>query len=223
MGSMGNSTARQRREQRGAATGLLAVVIGVAAMLFERGPLLPGDPAAAAAHLAAHHGAMVAQSMLLLAGSGVYLWFLGSLRAFAVRYEPAPGRLSHVLFGAGIAWVSMSMVAQAFQLGVATAPGSSASPELIATMNAMFTIANLPLALLLGAVAVVSLRYRAFPVWLGCVAAVAGLAQALLWLSSVIQTGPLAPDGWLSYALYPAFVIWLVPTVIVMIKRLGPG
>ena len=44
---------------------------------------------------------------------------------------------------------------------------------MINTMSAMLTIANLPLAVMLLAVAVVSLRHRAFPFWLGWLAAVA--------------------------------------------------
>jgi hypothetical protein len=36
-----------------------------------------------------------------------------------------------------------------------------------------------------------------------------------------MSSGPLAPNGWLTYALYPVFPVWLVPATIVMIKRIG--
>ncbi len=82
---------------------------------------------------------------------------------------------------------------------------------LIGTANAVFTIAALPLAVMMAAVAVVSLRYWAFPAWLGWLAAATAGSQLLLWLGTVVSTGPLAPDGWLSFALYPVFLVWLIP------------
>lgn len=70
----------------------------------------------------------------------------------------------------------------------------------------------------------VSLRHRAFPGWLGWIAVVAAGAQLLLWLSTVVDSGPLASDGWLSFALYPFFLVWLLPATVIMVKRAGkPG
>jgi hypothetical protein len=85
----------------------------------------------------------------------------------------------------------------------------------------VFTIANLPLAVMLVAVAIVSLRHRAFPRWLGWLAVVAAGAQAMLWLATVVESGPLASDGWLSFALYPFFMIWLVPATVIMVRGTG--
>jgi hypothetical protein len=83
-------------------------------------------------------------------------------------------------------------------------------------MSAVFTVANLPLAVMLVAVAVLSLRHHAFPLWLGWIATAAAVAQALLWSATVVHSGPLASDGWLSFALYPVFLIWLVPATVIM-------
>jgi hypothetical protein len=88
-------------------------------------------------------------------------------------------------------------------------------------MAAFFTIANLPLAVMLLSVAVVSLRHRAFPLWLAWIALLAAAAQALLWLATVVDSGPLALQGWLNFALYPFFLVWLVPATAFMIKRAG--
>ena len=46
------------------------------------------------------------------------------------------------------------MMAQAFQVGVATAAGDALQPALLWTMAAPFTIANLPVAVMLLATAV---------------------------------------------------------------------
>lgn len=204
-------------ERYGAASGFAMVVLGIAAMVFERAPVTAAD-------FAANRTALLTQSMLFLAGAAVSLWFVGSLRTYLLRFEGGTGRLATVAFGAGVAWATLNMVAQTFQIGAASDPKGEAQAALIKTMNAVFTVANLPLAVMLVAVAVVSLRHQAFPLWLGWVAVAGAGAQALLWSATVIQSGPLASDGWLSFALYPFFVIWLVPATVLMIKRAGePG
>jgi hypothetical protein len=159
--------------------------------------------------------------MLFLAGAAVSLWFLGSLRSYLVRAEGGTGRVSTVAFGAGVAWATLNMLAQALQVGAANDPGGETPTALLKTMSAVFTIANLPLAVMLVAVAVVSLRYHAFPAWLGWLSVVAAGAQTLLWLSTAVQGGPLASDSLLSFMLYPFFLIWLVPATVIMIRSLG--
>ncbi|WP_370962536.1 hypothetical protein [Amycolatopsis sp. cg9] len=213
-------------ERWGAASGFAVIVVSAAAMVFERGAVLPADSAdAVVAHYTGNRGAIFAQSMLFLAGAALYLWFLGSLRSFLLRAEGGTGRVSAIAFGAGVVWIGLSALAQAFQIGLAAAPAAAALPALIATMNAVFTISALPLAVLLAAVAAVTWRHHAFPAWLGWVAVVAAGAQILLWSSTVVGSGPLAADGWLSYALYPVFLVWLVPATVVMTgrSRRSPG
>jgi hypothetical protein len=203
-----------RRERYGAASGFGMVVLGAAATAFERAPVTAAD-------FAANRSALLTQSMLFLAGAAVGLWFLGSLRVHLLRAEGGTGRLSNIAFGAGVAWTTLNMLAQAFQIGAASDPQGAAPTALIKTMTAVFTIANLPLAVMLAAVAVVSLRHHAFATWLGWLAITAAVAQTLLWLATVVDTGPLASDGWLSFALYPFFLIWLVPATLVMVKEAG--
>lgn len=201
-------------ERYGAASGFAMVVLGAAATVFERTPVTAAD-------YAANRTALLTQSMLFLAGAAVSLWFIGSLRTYLMRFEGGTGRLTAVAFGSGLAWITLNMAAQTFQIGVASDPKGDAQIALLETMNATFTVASLPLAVMLVAVAVVSLRYRAFPPWLAWFAVLAAGAQAVLWLATVIQSGPLASDGWLSFALYPFFLIWLVPATVLMIRRAG--
>lgn len=201
-------------ERYGAASGFAMVVLGAAAAVFERAPVTAAD-------FAVNRTALVTQSMLFLASAAVSVWFLGSLRTYLLRAEGATGRVSTVAFGAGIAWVTLNMLAQAFQIGVASDPQGEAQDALINTMSATFTIANLPLAVMLVAVAVVSLRHRAFPTWLGWLAVTAAAAHMLLWLSTAAQSGPLASDSVLSFVLYPFVLIWLVPATVIMVRRAG--
>jgi hypothetical protein len=203
-----------RWERYGAASGFAMVILGAAASMFERTPVTAAD-------FAANRTALVTQSMLFLAGAGVSLWFVGCLRTYLLRAEGGSGRLSGIAFGAGIAWAALNMLAQAFQVGAASDPAGETPTALLETMTAVFTVANLPLVVMLVAVAVVSLRHHAFPVWLGWLSVVAAGAQTVLWVATVVQSGPLASDGWLSFLLYPFFVIWLVPATAIMVRRAG--
>lgn len=207
-------------ERWGAVSGLVSLAAGAAGAALERGWPRASEPAAVADFVAHHRTAILAQSMLFVLSAGIFLWFLGSLRAFLARAEGASGESSMVAFAAGSVWAAMSMMAQAFQVGQATAVGA-AQPAMLSTMAAVFTIANLPLAVMLVTVGIVALRHRAFPAWHGWLSLVAAAAQVLLFLGTVIARGPLAPTGWLSYVLYPFFAVWLVPTAIVMMRRHG--
>ena len=211
----------QSGERSGAASGLVALVAGAVGGALERGWPSATDPAAVATFIVEHRAAILGQSMMFLLSSALYIWFLGSLRSFLLRAESGAGRLSVVAFGAGLCWVVIGMVAQAFQVGITNGVAAGVQPALMWTMAATFAIANLPCAVMLAAVAVVTFRYRAFPVWLGYISIAAAAAQLLLWCGTVVSSGPLAPNGWLTYVLYPLFLVWLLPTVVVMIKRLG--
>ena len=212
-----------RWEQAGAASGLGAVAVAVAAVVFERGPVPTSGDVAVVAHLMENRGAILTQSMLFLFGGALALWFAGSLRDFLAEAEAESGggRLSSVAFGAAITWIGVNTTAQAFQVGVATSPSSGAPAALVGTMNALFTAAALPLAVMLAAVGAVSLRHRALPTWLGGLTVVAAASQLVLWFGTVAVSGPLAPDGWLSYSLYSVFPLWLLPTAITMIRVIG--
>jgi hypothetical protein len=129
-----------------------------------------------------------------------------------------------VAFGAGVASTVITLVALAFQVGLA-APGGEVAPALVGTMGALFTVAGLPLAVMLVAVAVVSFRTWAFPVWLGWLSLVAAAAQLAPLFGFVLDGGPLAADGWLAvYGPYPLYVLWLASATTAMVRRIGqPG
>jgi hypothetical protein len=211
-------------ERWGAASGLIAVAVGAFALVFERGGVSPNASSADIADFFSRNGqAQLTQSLLFLIGAAALLWFAGSLRTFLARAEGGEARLSTVVFGAAVAQVTMNMLAQAFQIGLAGAPGGQVPPALLTTTNAIFALVNLPLVVMLLAVTVVSWRTRAFPAWLSGLAALAAAAHAVLVASVAVDSGPLATGGWLSASLYPAFVVWLVPAAIIMITRIGAG
>jgi hypothetical protein len=120
-----------RGERWGAASGFAALVAGLLGGALERGWPSGSDPHAVARFIAANRPAILAQSMLFVLSTGIYLWFLSSLCTFLRRAEGSAG--------------------------------------------------------------------------------------------TVVRTGPLAPNGWLTYALYPVFALWLLPAAIVMLRRSKPG
>ncbi len=212
-----------RWERWGAASGFGAILTGAAAMAFERGALSASDsPARIAAHFADNHGALLAQALLFVLGSGLFIWFAGSLRSFLARAEGGSGRLSAIAFGAAVASTVVTLVALAFQVGLARAVGDAGQPALVGTMDALFVLANLPLAVMLFAVAIVTFRTAALPAWLGSLTIVAAVAQVVPVLGIALDGGPLAADGWVSaYLPYPLYALWLTCAAIVTVARLG--
>lgn len=210
-------------ERWGAASGLLSIALGVAAAAFERP--WPDDPAALSAFIADHRSAILAQSLLFVLSAAAYLWFLGSLRSFLLGGESGSGRLTGVAFGAGLVWAGMNIAGQAPQIVLTLPAERGMAPGLARAVEdlgfVMLGLANLPMAVLLAAVAVVTLRTGVLPRWLGWLAVVAGAAAFTLTFGVAQASGPLAPSGWLTYALYPATLIWLLPAPFVMIHRLG--
>jgi hypothetical protein len=182
------------------------------------------DPNALPAFVADNRAAILAQSMLFLLSAGLMMWFLGSLRTILVQHEPGTGRLSSIAFGAGMICYGLNVVGQAPQITLALPTAAAIEPAAAMLTDlgyVMLLVANLPLAVMFSAVAMASLLSRAFPKWLGWLAAVAAVAALVLTFALVDPTGPLAPQGWLSYLLYLAPVVWLVPATTVMISRVG--
>jgi len=208
-----------------AMTGFAALVFGAAAVALERPWPSTSDPAAFPAFIADNRDAILAQSMLFLTSAGLFMWFLGVLRSFLIEAESAPGRLSTLAFTAGMIGYGLNMVGQAPQITLTLPSAHGMTPGTAAVLTdlgwVLLIVANIPLAVMFFAVAVVSLRTKVFPVWLGWLAVVAGAAAVLLSFALVNPTGPLAPQGWASYLLYPAPIVWLIPAATVMIRRIG--
>ena len=93
----------------------------------------------------------------------------------------------------------IQMVFQGVQVALAVASNHPVEPTLAALFSnatlALSVIAYVPMAVMLAAVAVVSLRDRAFPSWLGWLSAVAAMAHVLMSIGLVVEGGPLVPGG----------------------------
>jgi hypothetical protein len=207
-------------ERWGAACGFAGVAAGALGGALERGWPGADAPIAVAQLVAASRGAMLAQSAAFLVGAALNLGFLAGLRARLARAEGGPAPLATLAFAAGAIWVGLGMAAQAFQIGIAMSAEVPPSP-LLWTATATFGVANLPCAVMLVAVGAAALRTGAFPVWLAVLSFAAAGAEAALCAGTVVRTGPLAPNGWLTAVLYVALLVWLLPTATLLARR-GP-
>ncbi len=213
-------------ERWSAASGYLVILLGVAGAAFERGAPAANAPVEQSiAFFAAYRTELLAQSLTFVLSAGAYLWFYGYLRTFLFRAEGGSGTLSTTAFGAGIISAGLQLVMQTFQVALAMAAGGRLEPQLAGLfgglMWAMSVIAYVPLVVMLGAVAVVSLRDRALPAWLGWFSAFAAALHLLMTFGLVATSGPLVPGGALTYVLYAALLVWLVATTTVMFVRSG--
>ncbi len=213
-------------ERWGAASGFAVLLIGAVGTAFERGAPKVSAPAAQVAEFFAdNRAALITQSLVFMLGAAFFIWYLGSLRGFLMRAEHGAGRLATVAFGAGIAWVAIHAAAQAFQSGMAFVTHNAVPAAVLGgmygTAYALFTLADVPLAVMLFATAAVSLRMKAFPAWLGWFSLAAGVVTLAMPLSLLFASGPFAPGGWLTYVQYPVYAAWLLCTTTVMIIELG--
>src|SRR5690349_4151115 len=205
------------------ATGYASLLCGIGAVALEQP--WPATPQDLPEFLAANRTSVLWQGLLFLLAAAFVMWFLGSLRTFMIRSEPNRGRLTMIAFTVGMVAYGITMLALTPQIAL-TLPDRTWIEPATAAMAVdlgyvMLMVANLPLAVMYAAVAVVSLRDRAFPAWLGWLSAVAAGRCTVLAFSLIDPTGPVAPQGWLSYLLYLVPVAWLTATPTVMLLAEG--
>jgi hypothetical protein len=117
------------------------------------------------------------------------------------------------------------MVFQSAQVALAMGASSELDPALAGMISdlayAMSVIAYVPMGVMLAAVAVVSLRIGALPAWVGWLSLVNAAMNLCLSLGIVVDRGPLAPGGVLTYVLYGLTALWLLAMTTVMVVQLG--
>jgi hypothetical protein len=213
-------------ERWGAATGYLVIALGIAAAAFERGAPPANAPAEQSlAFFTAYKNELRAQSLLFVLSAGAYLWWFGSLRSFLLRAEGETGRLATVAFGAGVVWAGLQMVLQSIQVALAIGVRGDVAPALAGMLGgmsyALSVIAYVPVAVMIAAVAVVSLRAGAFPAWLGWLSAFVAAANLVMSLGLIVDDGPLVPGAAPTYVLYALVAAWMAAVTTMMVARLG--
>jgi hypothetical protein len=217
-----------RATQRLAAlSGFAALAVAAAAVGFERSvPDADRSPVEVVDFYVRNHSVLLAQSLLFVVSSGIFLWFLGGLRTFLSAVEGEPARLSSAAYASGIAWIVVNLCVQAPQIALARAGAAGdLQPQVAVVVNdvglALATIADVPVAAMVAAVAVLSLRRNGLPDWLGWLSGLVAGVHLVAWCGVVARGGPLAPGGWATFVSYPVFVGWLVAMSVVMLTSAG--
>jgi hypothetical protein len=160
-----------------------------------------------------YEGRLVAQAILFGVGSVLLLVFLGGLRAFLARAEGQDPRLAPVVVAAGAVAAGLVLLQAAIvvaltelrgnEVGVQAQGSAWAARALFYLEGALGDMVLFPFAAFLAAAAVVLLRTRVLPSWLGWVgAALGGLIGVL---------APDCPPGWTSRRLIRRFPCWRSP------------
>jgi len=163
-----------------------------------------------------------------LFGFVFFAFFLGSLWACLRSAEGEGGWLSSAAFGGGLVALAVKIASVAPVLAAGASEGMDpGNANAIIAMNgdsfrwAYFSIACLPLGVMLLSTAILAVRTGALPRWLGWASAV--VALALLGALSAAAVSPSPPEwvmGWVILAML-LFALWTVATSIVLIRRAG--
>jgi hypothetical protein len=203
-----------------ALSGLLAVVlVFVGSGISGSSPDLGASRATVAAWVARQHATVgsYAGGLLELAGILAMIVFAATLWAVLRRAEGGDGVLAATAFGAGLASATLKL-ASAPPLFAAVWRSHHGSDPLLATAlvdmnNVAFVLTWTVDAVMLGAAAIVILRSRALPRWLGWLGAVAAAVSLL----SVPVADRVPPVGILLT------FVWIVSLSVVLFRRPALG
>lgn len=174
--------------------GVLALVLWIVGIVIIESAGAPDEDAAAqvlATYYEENADSILAGSFLFMLGAAVFVWFLGGVRERVARAEAGrgSGRLATAVFGAGLLTAAMAMAfvapeaAAAFGADQIDRGLEPAAAEALSVLgDGFFIAAEASVAIFFLAVALAAVRLRAFPVWLGWLSLVLGVAALLPWV-----------------------------------------
>jgi len=213
-----------RWERYGAVSGIAFVGLFLAT-LFLGSPTDYGDPAAEVASYYREDQREVQVSVALwTAGLFFFLWFLGALRNVLRSAEGAPGALSTIAFGAGLLSAGFLGLTAAF-VAAAAARADDVDPELTRMIDDLTYIVLAPgsfavVAFLLAS-ALVALRSEGMPAWLGWLALIPAVAQALSVGIVFTDRAPFGGSGLFYVVGTLGLLAWVLAVSIVLLRRSG--
>jgi hypothetical protein len=211
-----------RWERLGAATGIVFVLLTLLALIIGAGPGADED---IVPYFVDNRQRELAQTFLAGLASIFFLWFLGSVWSYLRAAEGGSGRLSAVAFAGGI----VTMVILLFSLTVNTAladgmaqnadPGTSRAFYALVIQASDLTF--FPLVAFTGASALVILRTKALPAWLGWLGIVVAVLSLSRGTAFFVEVGPFSSAGMLENVGIMAFMLWLLLMSILLVRRVG--
>jgi len=182
-----------RWERIGAASGLAAAVLAVAAFASVPSPPKLDELSKTVAYFGAHHNGVLVQTYLFTLSTAAFLWFAGSVRSHLRRNEDGPGRLADISFGGALVAATMLMLSLAMLAAVAFRADTSPNAANIRLMtdlgSIMFAMSFMPIAVFIGACSLSSYRTGAFPMAHAVVGGVMAIGAAATPLLTLGDTG----------------------------------
>jgi hypothetical protein len=217
-------------ERIASATGIVFFVSIVASFITftpRSEPFGLDAPAETIASFYRENQSSIALGVFLFAlGFGFFIWFLGSLRRTVVFAEGTGDRLASLTFGAGLLTALMFLLSSVGYAAIVAEPAFS--DETIrqfhlfaATGIQLEVMSTLTRAIMIGAAGLASVRFSAFPKWLGWFSLVVALLS-FLGLFRILfghrgVGGDIADLMWV--AALAAFPLWVLLTSIVLTVR----
>ena len=217
-----------RHARYGAATGIFFVVLVILGFAVT-----PKPPAADASvsevfeYFSDKQNALHAVQLIFGAAGFFFIWFIATLRNSLAAAEGSEGRLATTAFGGGLIAVATLMVGFALQ-ATATLHPLENGPELThALFDASLIVPAIgapAAAVFFAANGISILRSGYLPAWLGWLALVAALFNALGLGAVFTDHGVFAGDGALGFfAGFALFLIWFFAASFTLMSRLKEG
>jgi hypothetical protein len=189
---------RPGRDRVAAVTGVLFVVVLLAGLYVAPDLVYPEEQVGGVSgtFYVNYESRLLAQAVLFGVASVLFLFFLGGLRAFLARAEGQEPRLAPVVLAAGAVFTALGLLQAATltalvtlrgnELGVQAQGSGWAARALFYLEGAIGNMALFPFAAFLAAAAIVLVRTRVLPGWLGWVGVAVGLVVGLLAAGSIV-------------------------------------
>jgi hypothetical protein len=211
---------RWTAERWAASSGIgFAIVLVVSSFIAGTPPHYNASASKIGAYLHDHHKALTIQSALSGVAVILFLWFLAS---FAGTFrEAGQRRLSTIMYGAGVAGVTLAAVGDAMQIAIVrlnVIDGGGAASAFYAVSVFFYVKLFWPMAALALATALATQRSRALPQWY-CGLSVVGAVLFVLGGLSMRQHGFFSPAGAMVWIGFLGFAVWILISSVLLVQK----
>jgi hypothetical protein len=218
---------RRDWDRFGAAVGIIAVAIYVAAIFLTGKPPKPTSTNdEIQRYLVDKRTAILTQVWLFSLASGLFVWFAGAVRSVLRKAEGDTGYLSNVFFGVSVLAQGVLMVGFVIFGAVAYKAAPTASGELsrfafdVGALGPAF--GGFPLAVAAVVYAVLVFNTGALAKWTGWLALVAAPLQIVGTFGVFIKTGAFSLEGAFGFVPFAMTMVWVLATSVAMLRVLTP-
>ncbi len=212
-------------EKVAAATGIGAIVLYVVSYALTGAPPSGANAAKVLQWATDKREAVLQAGFVSGLAMVLYIWFLGSLRSYLRSAEGGSGRLSAVVFGAGVVTVALTALTTILSTMAVMRLPQAGDPAIAQLLNdgvsASIAVGWPPLAAMMGATAVITMRKGAFPAWFGALGYVGAIASLLASLGVATATGAFSSSGAVGMLAFALAAVWMLVASVLLIQRVG--